>query len=46
MNDVSADDKGYHYASNVKNKGFRVRSADALYREKRLKEEFENDNDR
>lgn len=37
----AADDKGYHYASNVESKGFRVRSGGALYAEKRLKEEFE-----
>ncbi len=30
--------KGYHYASNVESKGFRVRSGGALYAEKRLKE--------
>ncbi|WP_418818083.1 hypothetical protein [Paraprevotella clara] len=30
--------QGYHYASNVESKGFRVRSGGALYAEKRLKE--------
>lgn len=37
----AASDKGYHYASDVESKGFRVRSGGALYAEKRLKEEFE-----
>ena len=37
----AANDKGYHYASNVESKGFRVRSGGSLYAEKRLKEEFE-----
>lgn len=37
----AADKRGYHYASNVESKGFRVRSGGALYAEKRLKEEFE-----
>lgn len=37
----AANDKGYHYASDVESKGFRVRSGGALYAEKRLKEEFE-----
>ena len=37
----AASGKGYHYASNVEDKGFRVRSGGALYAEKRLKEEFE-----
>ena len=37
----AADDKGYHYASNVESKGFRVRSGGALYAGRRLKEEFD-----
>lgn len=37
----AASGKGYPYASNVEDKGFRVRSGGALYAEKRLKEELE-----
>lgn len=36
----AASPQGYHYASNVESKGFRVRSGGALYAEKRLKEEI------
>lgn len=39
-NDATAPD-GFQYASKVESLGFKVRSAGALYAEKRLKEEFE-----
>ena len=36
----AASPQGYHYASNLASKGFRVRSGGALYAEKRLTEEL------
>ncbi len=41
LKNEAASPKGYHYASNVEDKGFEVLSGASLYAEKELKEKFE-----